>query len=384
MAAAKKKPRKIRVAFHKNRGNRTRQTDLTRTSREQAESLDDLENRERLTGKGSLTRFRTILTDDDSEESPQRALDEEKSLAGRVLAAVGANQCRVQMETGEIFLCTVRRLLRTMKRDARNAVVAGDRVRVTPESNVAGMGATGVIERVEPRHSVLSRGSRNKAHLLVANVDQAVIVASVAEPNLKPGLIDRFLCSAEKGGIRSIICINKIDLGQAHLLQPLIGQYARLGYPVLLTDALRGEGIPELRAWLRGRETVFTGQSGVGKSSLLNAIQPGLGLSTGSVSTETSKGRHTTRVTQLLQLSQGGWVVDTPGIRSLQLWDILCEEVEGLFIDFRPHVPHCRFPDCTHIHEAGCAVKRAVERGLLALPRYQSYCRIFSGQDESE
>lgn len=377
MSAARKKSRKVRVAFHKNRTRRARQTDLTRSSREQAETVEDLETRERLSGKGALTRFRTIVTDADGGELT-RDLAGTGCLTGRVLTAVGANQCRVQAESGELYLCSIRRLIRTLQRDSRNAVVAGDRVLFTPED-----GMSGVIEQVEPRQSVLSRGSRHRAHVIVANVDQAVIVTSVAEPALKPGLIDRFLCSTGKGNIRGILCINKIDLGQPHLLQPLIGEYARLGYPVVLTDAISGQGISELRALLQGQETVFTGQSGVGKSSLLNAIQPGLGLVTGAVSAETSKGRHTTRVAQLLQLDQGGWVVDTPGIRTLQLWDVAREEVEGLFLDFRPHVAHCRFPDCTHRHERDCAVKIAVERGILSLRRYESYLRIFSGQDDS-
>lgn len=374
-AAARKKSKKIRVAFHKNRGKRTRQTDLTRSSRQDQEAVEDLESGERISGKGALNRFRTIVTTAGGESV--RSIEDKAVLTGRVLTAVGANQCRVQTEPGDVYLCSIRRILRTLSREDRSAVVAGDRVLFTPQS-----AQTGVIERVEPRHSSLSRVSRNKAHVIVANIDLAVIVASVAEPRLKPGLIDRFLCSTEKGGIRGIICINKIDLGDAHLLQPLIGQYARLGYPVFLTNALSGEGIPQLRELLQGQEAVFAGQSGVGKSSLLNAIQPGLGLSTGTVSPDTSKGRHTTRVTQLLQLEGGGWVVDTPGIRTLQLWNISKEEVEGLFIDFRPFVPHCRFPDCTHTHEHDCAVKLAVEHGLLSPLRYRSYRQIFAG-DES-
>jgi len=376
MPAAKKKSKKIRVAFHKNRGKRARSPDLTRTSRENQEAVDDLHNHERLSGKGTLTRFRTIITSSTADEEPVRDIDSQTTLSGRGLMAVGANQCRVQAESGEVYLCSIRRLIRTLARDGRNAVVAGDRVLFTPENT-----CTGVIERIEPRHSALSRVSRNKAHVIVANVDQAVIVASVAEPALKPGLIDRFLCSTEKGRIRGIVCINKIDLGQAHVLQPLVGQYARLGYPVIFTDALNGVGIPQLRALLHGQETVFAGQSGVGKSSLLNAIQPGLALSTGAISDDTSKGRHTTRVTQLLQMPGGGWVVDTPGIRSLQLWDITREEVEGLFVDFRPFVPHCRFPDCTHTHERSCAIKQAVDHGQLSIMRYQSYLRIFHGDE---
>lgn len=371
--AADRKPRKIRIELRKNRGKRVRQSDLTRND---PDEIEDLESHERLSGKGELTRFRTIVTDSgESGAAPLRDVDNENALRGRVLMAVGANQCRVQTETGKVYLCTVRRMVRTLARETRNAVVAGDRVLFTPDGP-----ETGVIERVEPRHSALSRGSRNKAHLIVSNVEQAVIVVSVALPGLKPGLIDRFLCSIEKGGIRGIICINKIDLGHPHVLQPLIGQYSQLGYPVILTDALHGRGIDQLREHLQGRETVFTGQSGVGKSSLLNAVEPELRLATGAVSHDTTKGRHTTRVTQLLPLSGGGWIVDTPGIRSLQLWGVMKEEVEGLLVEFRPLVPYCRFPDCTHTHEQECAVKEAVQQGMLSPVRYQNYLRII--QDE--
>jgi ribosome biogenesis GTPase len=297
--AADRKPRKIRIELRKNRGKRTRQSDLTRSD---LDEIEDLQSRERLSGKGELTRFRTIVADSgESGAIPLRDVDRENILRGRVLMAVGANQCRVQTDSGKVYLCTVRRLVRTLARETRNAVVAGDRVLITPDGP-----ETGVIERVEPRESALSRGSRHQAHVIVSNVEQAVIVASVAFPGLKPGLIDRFLCSIEKGGIRGIICLNKIDLGHPHLLQPLIGQYTQLGYPVILTDALHGQGIDELRELLKGRETVFTGQSGVGKSSLLNAVEPGLRLATGAVSHDTTKGRHTTRVTQLLPLTGGG------------------------------------------------------------------------------
>lgn len=374
--AADRKPRKIRIELRKNRGKRTRQSDLTRSD---LDEIEDLESRERLSGKGELTRFRTIVADSgESGAIPLRDVGRENILRGRVLMAVGANQCRVQTDSGKVYLCTVRRLVRTLARETRNAVVAGDRVLITPDGP-----ETGVIERVEPRESALSRGSRHQAHVIVSNVEQAVIVASVAFPGLKPGLIDRFLCSIEKGGIRGIICLNKIDLGHPHLLQPLIGQYTQLGYPVILTDALHGQGIDELRELLKGRETVFTGQSGVGKSSLLNAVEPGLRLATGAVSHDTTKGRHTTRVTQLLPLTGGGWIVDTPGIRSLQLWGIAKEEIEGLFPEFRPLVPYCRFPDCTHTHEQECALKEAVEQGIVSPIRYQNYLRMLQ-DDESD
>lgn len=371
MAKKKKKSaRKVRVEFKKNRQKRTRIQDLTQRSRGDDEHIDDLHTGERLSGKGELSRYRTILQDESSEEG-LLTVDESQCLKGRVLKSIGANNVFVQLDDGTTLLCTVRRLVRTLARDGRNAVVAGDHVLVTRIHDT-----DGVIERVEPRHGTLTRGSRREAHVIVANVDQAVIVASVEEPPLKPGLIDRFLCSTEKGNISGIICFNKVDLGDTTRLQRLAGQYSRLGYEVVLTNALSGAGIGELSRLLGGRETVFTGQSGVGKSSLLNAVQPGLGQRTGGVSGDSSKGRHTTRVTELIPLIGGGWIVDTPGIRQLQLWDVQPEEVEGLFVEFRPFVTLCRFPDCSHIHEADCGVINAVGSGYISPLRYQSYLRL--------
>src|SRR5262249_53631976 len=150
-----------------------------------------------------------------------------------------------------------------------------------------------------------------------------VIVLSLVEPELKPHLIDRYIALAEQGGLVPIICLNKADLVPAEPLQPLIGEYSQLGIGVLLTSAVTGQGVERLRTILRGRATVFSGQSGVGKSSLLNALQPGLALAVREVSEATQKGRHTTTTAALLRLEDGGWVVDTPGVRQLQLWNTL-------------------------------------------------------------
>jgi ribosome biogenesis GTPase len=202
------------------------------------------------------------------------------------------------------------------------------------------------------------------------------------EPELKPHLIDRYIAAAEKGGLKPILCLNKADLTDAVELQPLIGAYAQLGVPTLLTSAKTGAGIGRLRELLRGRATVFGGQSGVGKSSLLNAVQPRLGLRVKTVSETTQKGRHTTTTAELIRLEFGGWVVDTPGVRQLQLWDTRPEEVEGYFREFRPFVPLCGFPDCTHTHESNCAVKAAVARSHVAERRYHSYLGLFHGVAE--
>ncbi len=222
---------------------------------------------------------------------------------------------------------------------------------------------------------------RGRRQVLVSNVDQLLIVTSVLEPRLKPNLLDRMLVAAEKGRVRPIVCINKIDLDEPANLLPLVGVYSRMGYTVLLVSAKTGFGIDRLRRLVAGRESVVAGQSGVGKSSLLNAIDAGLHLRVGRVSEENEKGRHTTTTARLLPISGSGFVVDTPGMRSFELWDVIPEEVAGYFRDLRPFVNMCKFPDCTHTHEDDCAVKDAVTDGLLDDRRYESYCHLFAGQE---
>jgi ribosome biogenesis GTPase len=284
----------------------------------------------------------------------------------------------------------VRRLLKTFVTDARNIVTTGDRVWFRPadfsdmeavpaDEQIPETMPEGLIDRVESRHGVLTRASRRREHVLVANVDQLVIVMSLVEPDLKPHLIDRYIAAAEQGGLTPIVCLNKADLVPAEALQPLIGSYNQLGITTFLTSALTGQGLDQLRRLLVGRASVFSGQSGVGKSSLLNALEPNLGLRVREVSETTQKGRHTTTTAELIRLQARGWVVDTPGLRQLQLWNIRPEEVEGLFREFRPWVALCTFPDCTHTHEAGCGVKCAVTRHLISERRYTSYLGLFAG-----
>lgn len=387
MAKRGKNKQKQRVAFRKNRGKRSRtDNDLTRESSGIADAddasgarVEDLPSAERLSGKGELTRSRTIVGDADGESGEFRIdVDEANCQQGRILSATGLNSI-VQTDQGQQYECTVRRVVRTMSRDARSAVVAGDIVLFQKIDD-----QYGVIERVEPRRTTLSRGSKRHEHVIVSNVDQVVIVMSAADPVLKPSLIDRFLISAAKGGAEALICINKADLIDPVQLQPTLGLYGQLGYQVVLTSAESGAGMTFLRNLLKGRQSVFAGQSGVGKSTLLNAIQPGLGQRTAEVSGWTQKGKHTTRRAVLIALEFGGWVVDTPGIRQLGLWDVIPEEVEGFFREFRPFVALCRFPDCSHTHETGCRVKRAVSDALITRSRYHSYLRIMSGQEEED
>jgi ribosome biogenesis GTPase len=368
------KKKKIRVELRKNRSKPPRQRDWTRGFQKGDVADDASVAGERVRAKGDLSRKRTIVTEETAGPAADMpAVDVSQCFPGRVLRVHGL-QSVVQLEDGRQLRCTVRRLLRTLATDERNIVATGDRVWIMPAANDEGS-----IERVEPRHGLLTRASRGREHVLVANVDQVVIVMSLVEPDLKPHLIDRYLASAEQGGIAPVICLNKADLVEPAPYQPLVGLYSQLGIPTFLTSALTGLGIDRLREALCGRETVFSGQSGVGKSSLLNAVQPDLALQVREVSEANQKGRHTTTTAELIRLDFGGWVVDTPGIRQFQLWDIIPGEVEGFFPEFRPFVPLCAFPDCTHTHEERCAVKRAVERRQISASRYTSYLGLFSG-----
>src|SRR5262245_4845397 len=371
--------KKIRTDFRKEHQVRRRQKDLTRKFAHDERAEDKTLKSERLTGKGDLTRRRTIVGVEADPEaagfSVHRDVDK-SALRGRVLSVHGLSSV-VLTDDGRELRCAIRGLLKDLSTDLRHVVVAGDIVYVRPE-------ATGdsLIERIEPRKHILSRSSKSRQQILVANVDQLVIVASAAEPHLKPNLIDRFLVEAERMQIEPIICINKIDLVEPADLMPIVGVYSQMGYRVLLVSATTGQGIAPLRRLVSGKESVVAGQSGVGKSSLLNAIEPELALRVGEVSRENEKGKHTTTVARLIPLKIGGFVVDTPGIRQFQLWDIVPEEVAGFYRDIRPYVSLCRFPDCTHTHEADCAVKDAVADNRLDARRYESYCHLRAGDSD--
>ena len=371
--AKKKKKGKIRTEFRKNREVRVRKGDLTRGFND-GDQFDDARKTERVSGKGSLSRKRTIVGVNDGDEETglliMPEIDEENCLRGTVLS-VGGLRSPVEAIDGQIYQCAVRRLLKTVSTDQRHVLAAGDQVMFRPADN-----NEGIIERIEPRHGILCRTSRGRQHIMVSNVDRMLIVSSAVEPNLKPNLIDRLLVTAEKAQITPIICINKVDLLDPADLQPIAGVYGQMGYQVLLISAETGVGVSRLRALVKDRKSVVVGQSGVGKSSLLNSLESGLSLKVRTVSAESEKGRHTTTAAQLIPLSFGGYIVDTPGIRQFQLWDVIPEEVAGFFRDVRPFVSLCRFPDCTHQHESDFAVKNAVADGYLDARRYESYCQI--------
>lgn len=374
-----KKQRNFRADLRKNRNVRTRKNDLTRDFSQNDETLEDIATGQSVSGKGELTRRRTLADAEVAEDAAGTiilpAVDPTVCRQGRVLRVQGLHSI-VQLDDGSTRSCATRRLLKTLSTDQRHVVAAGDLVWVRPEGK-----SDGIIERVEPRSGVLSRTSRGRQHVLVTNVDQLIIVTSAAQPRLKPNLLDRYLVTAEKTRIEPIICINKVDLVNRADLEPLIGVYSQLGYRILQVSATQGWGISALKQLVGGRSSAFTGQSGVGKSSLLNSIEPGLGLRVQEVSEESEKGKHTTTTAELIPLSAGGFVIDTPGIRQFQLWDVIPEEVAGFYRDLRPYVSHCRYPDCTHTHEEPCAVKDAVADGFIDARRYESYLQIHAGDE---
>jgi ribosome biogenesis GTPase / thiamine phosphate phosphatase len=374
------RPRKLRIDFRKNRSGRRRGGDLTRAINAHPDDAGEQATGERLSGKGDLTRRRTVIVED-LPAGPVDGLAAAPLVAGswrgRVLHVHGLESL-VQTENGRLVRCTLRRILRTMATDQRHPLAAGDWVRGADHA------AEGTIHAIEPRRTSLSRDSRGRRHVIVANVEQLVIVGSAVEPDLKPGLIDRLLVAAELASIRPLICINKADLVPPAALVPLAGVFARMGYPVVLCSAATGLGLARLAAELPGRVTAVVGQSGVGKSSLLNALDPGLALPVGEVSRENQKGRHTTTTARLLPHRFGGWFVDTPGVRQFQPWEIVAAEVPAAFRDLRPLANLCRYPDCTHSHEAGCAVKDAVADGLLDTRRWESCRHLAEGDSTAE
>ncbi|MFN2290771.1 MAG: ribosome small subunit-dependent GTPase A [Anaerolineae bacterium] len=290
-----------------------------------------------------------------------------------------ARSGRHRVEAGdEVVICDVRGRLKR-EQLTTDLIATGDRVLWQPIRP-----GSGVVEEVLPRETQLSRrrpGQIEAEQVIVANPDQAVFIFSVTEPRPNLRMLDRLLVLAENNDLPAFVCANKIDLledeGEAG---ELFGVYEEIGYPVLYTSAKTGQGIDALRQHLLGNLTVLSGPSGVGKTSLLNAVQPHLGLATQQISDATGKGRHTTVGVRLWPLEGGGYVADTPGLREAGLWDIEPEELAWHFVEFRPYLSDCRFSTCTHTHEPGCAVKTAVEAGEISELRYDSYQRMLVGE----
>ena len=287
----------------------------------------------------------------------------------------------VETPTGDIYMCRLRGRLLEQAQSADIAAI-GDRVQITVVD-----AKTGTIESVEPRKSILSRalrtegnrgaGAAEREQVIIANADQALFVFAAAQPAPSLRMLDRFLVVGEKSSIDNLVVIlNKVDLDGAASIIAHFDLYAQIGYKVLHTSALRNEGIDELRELLKDRISVFTGPSGVGKSSLLNQVQPGLARSVRNVSQTRHEGLHTTRDSVLVKLKFGGYLADTPGIRTLNSWDVEPEELDAYFREIAPRVAACRFADCSHRNEPGCEVRAALAEGKISHSRYKSYCSI--------
>lgn len=302
-------------------------------------------------------------------------------LAGQPAAAVRGISCEVcgfegaqvlvRNEHGEEFPCEVRRVLKKRLAGVTAPLVVGDRVRVQQTST-----GDRVIAVLEARTNQLQRAdSHNKAlvHVFAANVDLLLVISSVAMPALKPALIDRYLVIAEADGIEPVLIVNKCDLGRIEAVETL---YLALGYTVIATSVETGQGIEALRSLLSGRSCVFAGQSGVGKSSLINALYPELSLRVGAVSEAQAKGRHTTTVSRSHLLTGGCRLIDTPGVRECGITGLDALDLALLYRDIAALHQQCRFNNCRHLDEPGCAVRAALERGELAPSRYDSYLGI--------
>jgi ribosome biogenesis GTPase len=275
---------------------------------------------------------------------------------------------------GRSVMCLLRGKLKKDKRTQAAPIAAGDRVRLAMLEP-----GRGVIEAVLPRSSDLSRRAAGSAPLqqtLAANVNQAVIVFAAAEPRTNFFFLDRFLVMATASGLDRIVCINKCDLVAADALGEGYRVYARIGCRLIFASAYRGDGLAELRAGLTGRRSVMCGPSGVGKSSLLNAVAPGLLLRVSEIGHTTYKGRHTTSSMTLLRLPFGGWIADTPGLRQVAFHDLSRDDIVAAFPDLHPYLGRCRYSNCTHQQEEGCALQAARDAGEVEGRRLRSFLQM--------
>ncbi len=292
-----------------------------------------------------------------------------------VVVALSSGACRVD-SGGELVECI---LPSRLAHAQRAAVAVGDEVTI----QCHGTSGHRVLE-VLPRRTTLSRPDPHNPRierLIAANIDVVVQVVSVVAPPLRPALVDRCLIAIERGGAEAVICVNKIDLvsGDAERRRELrpLAIYRGMGLRILVCAARTGEGLAGLREILSGRTAVFVGHSGVGKSSLLNALDPRLRASTGELGSSSARGRHTTARSNLYRLADGVRVIDTPGIREFGLWELDAEQLRGYFPDFEERAVDCRFNDCTHTHEPECAVRSAVASGQIDAARHATYHRIY-------
>lgn len=290
---------------------------------------------------------------------------------------------RVLTNDGQKYDCRIKGIFRTKGITTTNPIAVGDRVdfELEPEQG------TGVITKLHPRKNYIIRKSVNlskQAQIIAANLDQALLIVTLASPRTSLGFIDRFLVTAEAYDVPAALIFNKLDLFSDEGLEILAAYkaiYENIGYPCYEVSALNGTNVEQVSAIIKDKMTLFSGHSGVGKSSLINALVPDLGLRTTQISEWHDKGVHTTTFAEMFELPQGGYIIDTPGIRELGVIDIEKNELSHFFPEMRALLNQCRFNSCRHINEPGCAVIKAVEEGEIELSRYESYLSIYNGND---
>jgi ribosome biogenesis GTPase len=295
------------------------------------------------------------------------------------VARVDFRSCTLIEDGGASFEAVATAQLMGRSKALGNTVVVGDRVTFEVENDRT------ALSTVLPRRNAFSRrasGDRPEEQVVAANVDQVVLVCSIARPAFRPGLADRVLSQAEHAGLPARLVLNKCDLDDAHEIERVIDAYAGAGYTGYRVSALEGEGLSELRADCVGKRSLFVGHSGVGKSTLLNALAPGLALISGGVNAKTGKGRHTTTAAWLIRVAPGFELIDTPGVRTFGLWGVGARDLERSYPDFLPFLGHCRFSDCRHAAEPGCALRAAAEEGRLSKRRLESFLQLRAELEE--
>ena len=303
-------------------------------------------------------------------------------MQGLVIKSTGS-WYQIRATDGKRYDCRIKGKFRIKGIQTTNPIAVGDQVAFDMEPNAD----TGVIHTLLDRKNYIIRKSINlskQAQIIAANMDQAFLIVTLASPRTSLGFIDRFLATAEAYSIPTVLIFNKLDLFSEEGLE-FLGEYKsiyeNIGYPCYEVSAIEGTNLPQIEALLKDKVTLFSGHSGVGKSSLINALMPGQNIKTGAISEASDKGQHTTTFAEMHEFPFGGFLIDTPGIRELGIFDIRPTELSHYFREMRALLNHCRFNNCRHVNEPGCAIMKAVQEGEIEPSRYESYLSIYHGNE---